>query len=97
MGLNIMENSDVVQFIEAIEDEKMKELFNRMHFEHSQYAQIGTPEECQRYKDWCNLRPSDYMKLIDNCTRALKDELECTEKFYKSKIAELEQKKSRKR
>ena len=54
-------------------------------------------EECKRYKEWCDLRPSDYMKLLDNCTRALKDELECTERFYKNKIAELEQKKVKKR
>lgn len=31
MGLNIIENSDVIQFIEGIEDERMKELLNRMH------------------------------------------------------------------
>ena len=96
MGLNIIENSDVMQFIETVEDEKMKELLNRMHFEYSRYVQIGTPEECQRYKDWCDLKPSDYMKLLDKCTGALKDELECMERFYKNKIAELERKKSRK-
>lgn len=97
MGLNIIENSDVIQFIESIEDERMKELLIRVHFEYSQYTHIGTPEECQRYKDWCNLRPSDYMKLLDNCTKALKDELECVEKFYKNKISELEQKKHKKK
>lgn len=95
MSLNIIENSDVMQFIETVEDVKIKELLHRIHFEYSQYAQIGTPEECKRYKDWCDLRPSDYMKLLDNCTRVLKDELECTENFYKKKIAELERKKVR--
>lgn len=93
MSLNIIENSDVMQFIENMEDEKMKQLLNRMHFEYSQYTHVGTPEECKRYKEWCDLKPSDYMRLLDNCTRALKDELECTEKFYKNKIAELEKKK----
>lgn len=97
MGLNIIENSDVMQFIETVEDKKIKEVLSRMHFEYSQYTQIGTPKECKRYKDWCDLKPSDYMKLIDTCTRALKDELECKEKFYKSIIAELEQKKNKKR
>lgn len=96
MGLNIIESSDVMQFIETVEDEKIKSLLNRMQFEYSRYVQIGTPEECKRYKEWCDLRPSDYIKLLDNCTRALKDELECTEKFYKNKIAELEQKEARK-
>ena len=47
--------------------------------------------------DLNNLQKYDYMKLLDNCTRALKDELECTERFYKNKIAELEQKKVKKR
>ena len=93
MSLNIIENSDVMQFIETIEDGKIKDLLNRIHFEYSQYAEVGTPEECKRYKEWCDLKPSDYMRLLDNCTRALKDELECTEKFYKNKIAELEKKK----
>ena len=97
MTLNIIENSDVMQFIETVENEKIKELLNRMHFEYSQYAKIGTPEECKRYKEWCDLKPSDYMRLLDNCKKAFKDELECTEKFYKNKIAELEQKKSKKK
>lgn len=35
MGLNIIENSDVMQFIESIEDGRMKELLNRMHCEYS--------------------------------------------------------------
>ena len=95
MSLNIMENSDVIQFIETIKDEKIKDILNRMHFEYSQYAEVGTPEECKRYKEWCDLKPSDYMRLLDNCTRALKDELECTEKYYKNKIAELEKKKQK--
>lgn len=95
--LNIIENSDVMEFIETVEDEKIKKLLLRMHFEYTSYTHVGTPEECKRYKDWCDLKPSDYMKLLDNCTRALKDELECAEKFYKSKIAELEQSKTRKR
>ena len=42
MGLNIIENSDVIQFIETVENEKIKELLNRMHFEYSRYVQIGT-------------------------------------------------------
>ena len=94
--LNIIENSDVIQFIETVEDERMRELLSRMHFEYDSYTRVGTPEECKRYKDWCDLKPSDYMKILDNCTRALKDELECTEKFYKNKIEELERGKKRK-
>lgn len=95
MGLNIIENSDVIQFIEGIEDERMKELLNRMHCEYSQYARIGTPEQFKNYKDLCDLKPSDYIRLLDNCTKAFKEELECKEKFYKNKIAELEKKKKR--
>ena len=95
--LNIIENSDVMQFIETVEDEKIKELLSRMHFEYTSYTHVGTPKECKRYKEWCDLKPSDYMRLLDNCTQALKDELECTEKFYKCKIAELERKGNKKR
>lgn len=93
MGLNIIENSDVIRFIESIEDERIKELLNRMHCEYYHYARIGTPEQCEKYKDLCDLKPSDYIKLLDNCTKAFKEELECKEKFYKNKIAELEKKK----
>lgn len=93
MGLNIIENSDVMQFIESVEDERMKELLNRMHCEYYRYVRIGTPEQCEKYKDLCDLKPSDYIRLLDNCTKAFKEELECKEKFYKSKIAELEKKK----
>lgn len=95
MGLNIIENSDVMQFIESIEDGRMKELLNRMHCEYSQYARIGTPEQCEKYKDLCDLKPSDYIRLLDNCTKVFKEELECKEKFYKNKIAELDKKKKR--
>lgn len=92
MSLNLIENSDVIQFIETVNDEKIKELLNRLHSEYSKYIQVGTPEECMRYKEWCDLKPSDYMRLLDNCTRTLKDELECTENFYKKRIIELEDK-----
>lgn len=95
MGLNIIENSDVMQFIESIEDGRMKELLNRMHCEYSQYARIGTPEQFKNYKDLCDLKPSDYIRLLDNCTKVFKEELECKEKFYKNKIAELDKKKKR--
>ena len=30
------------------------------------------------------------MRLFDTATRALKDELECTERYYKNKIEEIE-------
>lgn len=93
MGLNIIENSDVIRFIESIEDERMKELLNHMHNEYCRYVRIGTPEQCKKYKDLCDLKPSDYIRLLDNCTKAFKEELECKEKFYKNKIAELEKRK----
>ncbi len=88
--LNIIENSDVAKFIDSIEDEDIKKLINEMHFEYMQYMKVGTPEECKRYREWCDLKPSDYMKLFDTATRALKDELECTERYYKNKIEEIE-------
>lgn len=97
--LNIIENSDVAKFIDSIEDEDIKKLINKMHFEYMQYIKVGTPEECKRYKEWCDLKPSDYMRLFDTATRALKDELECTNKYYENKIKEieLEKKKSNKK
>lgn len=88
--LNIIENSDVAKFIDSIEDENIKKLINEMHFEYMQYMKVGTPEECKRYKEWCDLKPSDYMRLFDTATRALKDEFECTERYYKNKIEEIE-------
>ena len=88
--LNIIENSDVAKFIDSIEDEDIKKLINKMHFEYMQYMKVGTPEECERYKEWCDLKPSDYMRLFDTATRALKDELECTNKYYENKIKEIE-------
>lgn len=88
--LNIIENSDVAKFIDSIEDENIKKLINEMHFEYMQYMKVGTPEECKRYKEWCDLKPSYYMRLFDTATRALKDELECTERYYKNKIEEIE-------
>lgn len=88
--LNIIENSDVAKFIDSIEDDNIKKLINEMHFEYMQYMKVGTPEECKRYKEWCDLKPSDYMRLFDTATRALKDELECTERYYKNKIEEIE-------
>lgn len=88
--LNIIENSDVAKFIDSIEDENIKKLINEIHFEYMQYMKVGTPEECKRYKEWCDLKPSDYMRLFDTATRALKDELECTERYYKNKIEEIE-------
>ena len=93
--LNIIENSDIMQFIETVEDERIKGLLKRMHFEYESYTHVGTPEECKRYKEWCDLKPSDYMRLLDNCTSALIDELECTKQFYERKIVELEQKTKR--
>lgn len=93
--LNIVENSDVMEFIKNVEDERMQKLLHSMHFDYMQYTHIGTPEQCQRYKDWCDLKPSDYMRMLDNCVTALKDELECKERYYQKKIKELEQGKKR--
>lgn len=96
MALNFMEILDVAEFIESMEDEKMKELLNHMHLEYSEYVRIATPELCKKYKDLCDLKPSDYIKLLNNYKKVFKEELECKEKFYKNKIAELEKKKKRK-
>lgn len=41
MGLNIIENSDVMQFIESVEDERMKELLNRMRCEYYRYGVVS--------------------------------------------------------
>lgn len=50
MGLNIIENSDVMQFIESVEDERMKELLNRMHCEYYRYVRIGRRNSAKNIK-----------------------------------------------
>ncbi len=76
--------------------------YDKSYTAHKLLAEIyekegGMRKAIDEYVKVLDLKPSDYMKLLDNCTRALKDELECTERFYKNKIAELEQKKVKKR
>lgn len=81
MALNIIENSDVSQFIEKIEDERMKNLLNNMHMEYERYVRAGTIEEFEHYKHLARVPMEDWVKCTMDITKELKSEILCQKNY----------------
>ena len=90
--MNVLEMSEVSQYIESLEDSHIKELLNRMRFEYTKYRLIGTPKECADYKEYCKMSVMDVLKMMWNANKLLVDENECQKRFYEKKIKELKEK-----
>ena len=73
--LNLIEKSDVMQFIDTIEDEHIKELLNNMQFEYDEYTKIGTVEEVGYYKALCNTKPIEFANFTRDVVHHFKNEL----------------------
>lgn len=90
--MNILERSEVSQYIESLEDSHIKELLNRMHFEYTKYQLIGTPKECADYKEYCKMSVMDVLKMMWHTNKLLYDENEGQKRFYEKQIKELKEK-----
>lgn len=75
MGLNIIELSDVMQYIDTIEDKRMHDLLHKMQFEYSEYTDIGTVEDCKNYKKLCDIPMSQVNVLLQMSNKTLLDEI----------------------
>ena len=75
MGLNIIERSDAIQYIEKIEDKRIHDILHRMEFEHGEYENIGTVEDCKNYKKLCDIPMSQVNILLQMSNKALIDEI----------------------
>ena len=80
--MNTIEMSDVIQYIETIENTHIKTLLENMRFEYEQYTFIGTPEECSNYKKYCKMSVFDVLEMMKMSNKALLDEIECLKKYY---------------
>lgn len=89
--MNVLERSEVSQYIESLEDSHIKELLNCMYMEHSKYRLIGTPKECADYKEYCKMSVMDVLKMMWNTNKMLADENECQKRFYENQIKELKE------
>jgi len=89
--MNVLEMSEVSQYIESLEDSHIKELLNRMHMEYTKYRLIGTPKECADYKEYCKMSVMDVLKMMWNTSKFLSDENECQKRFYENQIKKLKE------
>lgn len=80
MGLNIIELSDVMQYIDTIEDKRMHDLLHKMRFEYSEYTEIGTVEDCKNYKKLCDIPMSQVNVLLQMSNKTLLDEIQALNK-----------------
>lgn len=95
MSLNIIEMSDVMHYIDTIEDKKMHDLLHKMQFEYSQYTDIGSVEDCKNYKMLCDIPISKVNTLLQVTSQTLRDEIDALKKEIK--ILSQNQKKNRKK
>jgi len=80
MGLNIIELSDVMQYIDTIEDKRIHDLLHKMQFEYNEYNTIGTVEDCKNYKKLCDIPMSQVNVLLQMSNKTLLDEIESLNK-----------------
>lgn len=80
MGLNIIELSDVMQYIDTIEDKRIHDLLHKMRFEYSEYTDIGTVEDCKNYKKLCDIPMSQVNVLLQMSNKTLLDEIHALNK-----------------
>lgn len=95
--MNVLEMSEVVEYIQSLEDSHIKELLNRMHFEYTEYRLIGTPKECADYKECCKMSVADVLKMMWNTNKLLADENECQKQYYEKKLKELQDERRKKK
>ena len=80
MGLNVIEMSEVIQYIDSLEDKRMHDLLHKMQFEYSQYTDVGTVEDCRNYKMLCDIPMSQINTLLQVTNRSLIDEIKALRK-----------------
>ncbi len=95
MSLNIIEMSDVMHYIDTIEDKKMHDLLHKMQFEYGQYTDIGSVEDCKNYKMLCDIPISKVNTLLQVTSQTLRDEIDALKKEIK--ILSQNQKKNRRK
>ena len=83
MGLNIIELSDVMQYIDTIKDKRIHDLLHKMRFEYSEYTEIGTVEDCKNYKKLCDIPMSQVNVLLQMSNKTLLDEIHALKKEIK--------------
>ena len=80
MMLNVIEMSDVIQYIDSLEDKRTHDLLHKMQFEYSQYTDVGTVEDCRNYKMLCDIPMSQINTLLQVTNRSLIDEIKALKK-----------------
>lgn len=94
--MNILELSDISEYIDSLEDSHIKDLLSIMSFEYDQYREIGTVKECKDYKQYCQMSVSDVLQMMWKSSKMLTDEIECQKQYYEKKLKELQDGRRRK-
>lgn len=93
--LNRIEISDIKEYVGKIEDKNIKELLEQMIFEYSEYRDVGTIKEVSDLKEYADMKPSDYIRIINNVKKLYKDELDAQKKGFEYEILNLKNKKNK--
>ena len=78
--LNIVEMSDVGKYIETINDERIRKLLHKMHFEYEEYMRIGSVEQLRGMKDLMDVPMSQIANAMVNSVDCYRDEMNALRK-----------------
>ena len=84
--MNVLEMTEIREYIDNLNDPHMKKLLNNLHFEYGQYHDVGTPKECKQYKEYCSMSVSDVMTVMWKSFEVLKTEMDAQKKYYEEEI-----------
>ncbi len=73
--VNIVEMSEITQFIQTVEDEKMHDLLYKLQNEYHAYQKIGTVEDFKNLKMLCDVPMSQVNTLLKVTNESYRDEI----------------------
>ena len=73
--INIIEMSEITQFIQTVEDEKMHNLLHKLQNEYYEYQKIGTVEDFKNFKMLCDVPMSQVNTLLKVTNESYRDEI----------------------
>lgn len=73
--VNIVEMTELTQFIQTVEDKKMHDLLNKLQKEYHEYQRIGTAEDFKNLKMLCDVPMSQVNTLLKVTNESYRDEI----------------------
>lgn len=69
--LSISQISDIIQYINSMEEGLIKDLLSQLLDDYEDYILIGTVEQCREYKKFLSMPPLEYINNVNENIRTL--------------------------